>query len=62
MRTALLNAVSHDLRTPLASAKAAVDSLTGTSIAWTDEERAELLDTARLSSTGSTGWSPTCST
>ncbi|MFA1548650.1 DUF4118 domain-containing protein [Actinomadura chokoriensis] len=49
MRTALLNAVSHDLRTPLASAKAAVDSLTGTSIAWTDEERAELLDTARLS-------------
>ncbi|GAA1784329.1 sensor histidine kinase KdpD [Actinomadura chokoriensis] len=49
MRTALLNAVSHDLRTPLASAKAAVDSLTGTSIAWTDEERAELLDTARQS-------------
>ncbi|MFA1541036.1 DUF4118 domain-containing protein [Actinomadura monticuli] len=49
MRTALLNAVSHDLRTPLASAKAAVDSLSGTSVAWTEEERAELLDTARLS-------------
>ncbi|WP_067794195.1 sensor histidine kinase [Actinomadura formosensis] len=49
MRTALLNAVSHDLRTPLASAKAAVDSLGGTSVAWTDEERAELLDTARQS-------------
>ena len=27
MRTALLTAVSHDLRTPLASAKAAVTSL-----------------------------------
>ncbi|MGW5415017.1 DUF4118 domain-containing protein [Actinomadura geliboluensis] len=49
MRTALLNAVSHDLRTPLASAKAAVDSLSSTSIAWTEEERAELLDTAQLS-------------
>lgn len=49
MRTALLNAVSHDLRTPLASAKAAVDSLGGTSVTWTDEERAELLDTARQS-------------
>ncbi|MEU8800223.1 sensor histidine kinase KdpD [Spirillospora sp. NPDC048819] len=46
MRTALLNAVSHDLRTPLASAKAAVDSLATTSIDWTPQERAELLDTA----------------
>ncbi|GAA4240957.1 sensor histidine kinase KdpD [Actinomadura meridiana] len=49
MRTALLNAVSHDLRTPLASAKAAVDSLATTSVAWTPDERAELLDTARQS-------------
>ncbi|MFC4050487.1 DUF4118 domain-containing protein [Actinomadura syzygii] len=49
MRTALLNAVSHDLRTPLASAKAAVDSLGTTSVDWTPEERAELLDTARQS-------------
>ncbi|POM23818.1 Sensor protein KdpD [Actinomadura rubteroloni] len=46
MRTALLNAVSHDLRTPLASATAAVDGLRNTGIAWTDGERAELLDTA----------------
>ncbi|TDB86538.1 sensor histidine kinase KdpD [Actinomadura sp. KC216] len=46
MRTALLNAVSHDLRTPLASAKAAVDSLGTGSVEWTPEERAELLDTA----------------
>ncbi|TDD38000.1 sensor histidine kinase KdpD [Actinomadura sp. KC06] len=49
MRTALLNAVSHDLRTPLASAKAAVDSLGTTSVDWTPEERAELLDTAAQS-------------
>ncbi|MEO5873365.1 MAG: sensor histidine kinase KdpD [Streptosporangiaceae bacterium] len=46
MRTALLNAVSHDLRTPLASAKAAVESLRNTEIAWTPAERSELTDTA----------------
>lgn len=46
MRTALLAAVSHDLRTPLASAKAAVDSLRNTEIAWSPEDRAELLATA----------------
>ena len=46
MRTALLNAVSHDLRTPLASAKAAVDSLAMPDIDWTEEQRRELLATA----------------
>ncbi|MEU6998112.1 sensor histidine kinase KdpD [Nonomuraea sp. NPDC046570] len=46
MRTALLAAVSHDLRTPLASAKAAVESLRNTGIAWSAEDRAELLATA----------------
>jgi two-component system sensor histidine kinase KdpD len=45
-RTALLNAVSHDLRTPLASAKAAIGSLLSSDVAWTDGERAELLATA----------------
>ncbi len=45
-RTALLNAVSHDLRTPLASAKAAVGSLLSSDVAWTDDERHELLATA----------------
>jgi two-component system sensor histidine kinase KdpD len=47
-RTALLQAVSHDLRTPLASAKAAVSSLRGgrDRIQWSDEDRAELLATA----------------
>ncbi len=46
MRTALLNAVSHDLRTPLASAKAAVGGLLSSDVEWTDAERAELLATA----------------
>ncbi len=46
MRTALLAAVSHDLRTPLASAKAAVTSLRGVDVQWMPEERAELLATA----------------
>ncbi|WP_435192591.1 DUF4118 domain-containing protein, partial [Nonomuraea sp. bgisy094] len=46
MRTALLAAVSHDLRTPLASAKAAVESLSNTAIEWSEEDRCELLATA----------------
>ncbi|MEV8631709.1 sensor histidine kinase KdpD [Streptosporangium sp. NPDC051023] len=46
MRTALLAAVSHDLRTPLASARVAVDSLLGTEIDWNEEDRRELLATA----------------
>ncbi|HWS36290.1 MAG TPA: DUF4118 domain-containing protein, partial [Actinoplanes sp.] len=46
MRTALLAAVSHDLRTPLASAKAAVASLRSPDVAFGDEDRVELLATA----------------
>ncbi|BFU46242.1 hypothetical protein KRMM14A1004_44790 [Krasilnikovia sp. MM14-A1004] len=46
MRSALLAAVSHDLRTPLASAKAAVDSLRSSEIHFDDQDRAELLETA----------------
>ena len=46
MRTALLAAVSHDLRTPLASAKAAVTSLRSPDVQWTAEDRDELLATA----------------
>jgi two-component system, OmpR family, sensor histidine kinase KdpD len=46
MRTALLTAVSHDLRTPLASAKAAVTSLRSSDVQWTAEDREELLATA----------------
>ena len=46
MRTALLAAVGHDLRTPLASAKAAVTSLRSTDVEWSAQDRAELLLTA----------------
>jgi two-component system sensor histidine kinase KdpD len=46
MRTALLAAVSHDLRTPLASAKAAVTSLRSADVQWGEEDRDELLATA----------------
>ena len=46
MRTALLAAVGHDLRSPLASAKAAVTSLRGQDVQWTAGERSELLMTA----------------
>ncbi|MEU4544692.1 sensor histidine kinase KdpD [Nonomuraea dietziae] len=46
MRTALLAAVSHDLRTPLASAKAAVESLRSDEIDWSPEDHRELLATA----------------
>ncbi|STD04170.1 Sensor protein KdpD [Dermatophilus congolensis] len=42
-RTALLSAVSHDLRTPLAAVKAAVSSLRSTDVQFTPEDQAELL-------------------
>lgn len=43
MRTALLAAVGHDLRTPLAGAKAAVSGLLSGDVTLTDEDRRELL-------------------
>jgi two-component system, OmpR family, sensor histidine kinase KdpD len=43
MRTALLAAVSHDLRTPLASIKASVSSLRQTDVRWSPEDQADLL-------------------
>jgi K+-sensing histidine kinase KdpD len=43
VRSALLAAVGHDLRTPLAGVKAAVSSLRQTDLTWTPEEQAELL-------------------
>jgi two-component system sensor histidine kinase KdpD len=49
-RTALLAAVGHDLRTPLASIKASVSTLRQTDVAWSDEERQELLATIEDSS------------
>jgi two-component system sensor histidine kinase KdpD len=46
LRTALLSAVSHDLRTPLASAKAAITSLRSHDVVFAVEDRDELLATA----------------
>ena len=43
-RTALLAGVSHDLRTPLASIKAAVSSLRQDDIAWSAADEAEFLE------------------
>ncbi|MEU2338579.1 sensor histidine kinase KdpD [Streptomyces sp. NPDC013172] len=43
IRTALLAAVSHDLRTPLAGIKAAVSSLRSDDVEWSEEDRTELL-------------------
>ncbi|MBO0728476.1 MAG: DUF4118 domain-containing protein, partial [Acidimicrobiaceae bacterium] len=45
LRSALLQAVSHDLRTPLASIKASVSSLRQPDIAWTPAESTEFLAT-----------------
>ncbi|HEY0935114.1 MAG TPA: ATP-binding protein [Trebonia sp.] len=46
MRTALLTAVSHDLRSPIASAKAAVTSLRSPDMHWSPADTRELLATA----------------
>lgn len=43
IRTALLAAVSHDLRTPLAAIKASVSSLRSDDVQWSPEDEAELL-------------------
>ncbi len=44
LKSALLNAVSHDLRTPLASILASAGSLRQHDIEWTDAEEAEFAD------------------
>jgi two-component system sensor histidine kinase KdpD len=49
MRVALLAAVGHDLRSPLAAATAAVGSLASTDVRFSDEARAELISTAQIS-------------
>jgi len=48
-RTALLAAVGHDLRTPLAAIKAAASTLRQTDIEWTADEREALLGTIEAS-------------
>ncbi|MDT5362798.1 MAG: two-component system, OmpR family, sensor histidine kinase KdpD [Mycobacterium sp.] len=49
LRRALLSAVSHDLRTPLAGAKAAVSSLRSDDVGFSPEDTAELLATVEES-------------
>ncbi len=43
LRNALLQAVSHDLRTPLSTIKASVSSLTAGDVAWSPEQISEFL-------------------
>jgi two-component system sensor histidine kinase KdpD len=45
LRAAILNAVSHDLRTPLTGIKAAVSSLRQPDVAWSDKDQREFLET-----------------
>ena len=45
LRTAILSAVSHDLRTPLSGIKASVTSLLQDDVQWTPEEEREFLAT-----------------
>lgn len=49
VRSALLSAVSHDLRRPLAAAVAAVTSLRSQDVRWDEDDREELLTTAEES-------------
>ncbi|GAA3258974.1 hypothetical protein GCM10010532_110100 [Dactylosporangium siamense] len=49
LRAALLNAVGHDLRTPLAGIKAAVSSLRQPDVDWAPQDQAELLATVEES-------------
>ncbi|WP_370065674.1 DUF4118 domain-containing protein [Mycobacterium sp. MAA66] len=49
LRRQLLSAVSHDLRTPLAAAKAAVSSLRSEDVGFSPEDTAELLATVEES-------------
>lgn len=46
LRTALLSAVSHDLRTPLATIKASLTSLLETGVQWTPEQTHSFLQTS----------------
>lgn len=49
LRSALLAAVGHDLRTPLSGIKAAVSTLRQSDVAWSPEEQAELYETIESS-------------
>lgn len=55
LRGALLRAVSHDLRTPLAGIKAAVSSLREPDIEWSDTDRRDFLETIEANTDRLTG-------
>lgn len=55
LRTALLSAVGHDLRTPLTSIKAAIGSLRAPDLRLSDEDTGELLETVEESADRLTG-------
>jgi two-component system sensor histidine kinase KdpD len=48
VKTAVIQAVSHDLRTPLATIEQALDGLESGELALTEEDRAALLETIRV--------------
>ena len=48
IKTAVLQSVSHDFRTPLATISTAVDGLLSAELTLSEEDRVELLDTIRL--------------
>lgn len=48
IKTTVLQSVSHDFRTPLATIAAAVDGLESTELVLSEDDRAELLETIRL--------------
>jgi two-component system sensor histidine kinase KdpD len=51
VKTAVIQAVSHDLRTPLATIQQALDGLESGELALNEADRAELLETIRLEHT-----------
>ncbi|MGN6303010.1 MAG: sensor histidine kinase, partial [Angustibacter sp.] len=55
VRTALLAAVSHDVRTPLAALKVAISTLRTPGVAWVESDREELLATVEESTDRLTG-------
>lgn len=48
IKTAVIQAVSHDLRTPLATIEQALDGLESRELALTDDDRVAMLDTIRV--------------
>ncbi|MFB9904264.1 DUF4118 domain-containing protein [Allokutzneria oryzae] len=55
LRTSLLAAVGHDLRTPLTSIKASIGSLRDTELRLSEEDTSELLETIEVSADRLTG-------